>query len=135
PNAGSAEHGTRCLGFNTSAGEMTADKTMKALRQFLPSEFLVRVVEVIVFQPLGSETLEKIAALMLEEYRPGMEAKGIAYRYTPAALKALVAQCEGGKFGAREIGRASCRERGKSSGGAGGEQMKEEGRARTTEER
>ena len=42
---------------------------------------------------------------MLEEYRPGMEAKGIAYSYTPAALKALVAQCEGGKFGARDLRR------------------------------
>ena len=104
-NAGSSEQGTGGLGFNKSAGEMTADKTMKALHQFLRPEFLGRVDEVIVFQPLGSETLEKIAALMLEEYRPGMEAKGIAYRYTPAALKALVAQCEGGKFGARDLRR------------------------------
>ncbi len=104
-NAGSSEQGTGGLGFNKSAGEMTADKTMKALRQFLRPEFLGRVDEVIVFQPLGSETLEKIAALMLEEYRPGMEAKGIAYRYTSAALKALVAQCEGGKFGARDLRR------------------------------
>ena len=104
-NAGSSEQGTGGLGFNKSAGEMTADKTMKALRQFLRPEFLGRVDEVIVFQPLGSETLEKIAALMLEEYRPGMEAKGIAYRYTPAALKALMAQCEGGKFGARDLRR------------------------------
>ena len=104
-NAGSSEQGTGGLGFNKSAGEMNADKTMKALRQFLRPEFLGRVDEVIVFQPLGSETLEKIAALMLEEYRPGMEAKGIAYRYTPAALKALVAQCEGGKFGARDLRR------------------------------
>ena len=104
-NAGSSEQGTGGLGFNKSAGEMTADKTMKALRQFLRPEFLGRVDEVIVFRPLGSETLEKIAALMLEEYRPGMEAKGIAYRYTPAALKALVAQCEGGKFGARDLRR------------------------------
>ena len=104
-NAGSSEQGTGGLGFNKSAGEMTADKTMKALRQFLRPEFLGRVDEVIVFQPLGSETLEKIAALMLEEYRPGMEAKGIAYRYTPAALKALVAQCKGGKFGARDLRR------------------------------
>ena len=104
-NAGSSEQGTGGLGFNKSTGEMTADKTMKALRQFLRPEFLGRVDEVIVFQPLGSETLEKIAALMLEEYRPGMEAKGIAYRYTPAALKALVAQCEGGKFGARDLRR------------------------------
>ena len=104
-NAGSSEQGAGGLGFNKSAGEMTADKTMKALRQFLRPEFLGRVDEIVVFQPLSGETLEKIAALMLEEYRPGMEAKGIAYSYTPAALKALVAQCEGGKFGARDLRR------------------------------
>ena len=46
-----------------------------------------------------------IAALMLDEYKPGMDAKGIAYRYTPAALKALVKKSEGGKFGARDLRR------------------------------
>ncbi len=39
---------------------------------------------------------------MLDEYKPGMEAKGIAYSYTPAALKALVQKSQGGKFGARD---------------------------------
>ena len=104
-NAGSSEQGTGGLGFNRSAEERASDKAMKALRQFLRPEFLGRVDEVVVFKPLSGETLEKIAALMLEEYRPGMEAKGIAYSYTPAALKALVAQCEGGKFGARDLRR------------------------------
>ncbi len=104
-NAGSAEQGSGGLGFNRSADELAADKAMKALRQFLRPEFLGRVDEVVVFKPLSGETLEKIAALMLEEYRPGMEAKGIAYSYTPAALKALAAQCEGGKSGARDLRR------------------------------
>ena len=104
-NAGSSEQGTGGLGFNRSAEERASDKAMKALRQFLRPEFLGRVDEVVVFRPLSGETLEKIAALMLEEYRPGMEAKGIAYSYTPAALKALAAQCEGGKSGARDLRR------------------------------
>ena len=104
-NAGSSEQGTGGLGFNRTAEEQAADKAMKALRQFLRPEFLGRVDEVVVFKPLSGETLEKIAALMLEEYRPGMEAKGIAYSYTPAALKALAAQCEGGKSGARDLRR------------------------------
>ena len=104
-NAGSSEQGTGGLGFNRSAEERSSDKAMKALRQFLRPEFLGRVDEVVVFKPLSGETLEKIAALMLEEYRPGMEAKGIAYSYTPAALKALTAQCEGGKSGARDLRR------------------------------
>ena len=104
-NAGSSEHGTGSLGFNKSAEQMNEDKTMKALSSFLRPEFLGRVDEVVVFKPLGGEVLEKIAALMLEEYRAGMEAKGIAYSYTPEALKALVAQCQGGKFGARDLRR------------------------------
>ena len=104
-NAGSSEHGTGSLGFNKSAEQMNEDKTMKVLSSFLRPEFLGRVDEIVVFKPLGGEVLEKIAALMLEEYRAGMEAKGIAYSYTPEALKALVAQCQGGKFGARDLRR------------------------------
>ena len=61
--------------------------------------------EVITFKPLSEETLQGIAALMLDEYKPGMEAKGIAYSYTPAALKALVQKSQGGKFGARDLRR------------------------------
>ena len=104
-NAGSSEQGTGGLGFNKSADEMNKDKTMKALRQFLRPEFLGRVDEIVVFKTLSQETLEGIAGLMLEEYRPGMEAKGISYSYTPAAIKALVARCDGGKFGARDLRR------------------------------
>ena len=53
----------------------------------------------------SEETLQGIAALMLDEYKPSMEAKGIAYSYTPAALKALVTKSQGGKFGARDLRR------------------------------
>ena len=42
---------------------------------------------------------------MLNEYKPSREEKGIAYSYTPAALKALVAKGQGGKFGARDLRR------------------------------
>ena len=78
---------------------------MKALSDFLRPVFLGRVDEVIAFNPLEGADLEKIAALMLDEYKPGMEQKGIAFGYTPAALAALVAQSEGGKFGARDLRR------------------------------
>ena len=103
-NAGSSEQGTG-LGFNKSEAQLSEEKTRKALSQFLRPEFLGRVDEVIAFRPLSPETLEGIAALMLDEYRSGMENRGIAYRYTPAALKALVARAQGGKFGARDLRR------------------------------
>ena len=104
-NAGSGDQSTGGLGFNKSEAQLSEDKTRKALAQFLRPEFLGRVDEVIPFKPLSQETLQGIAALMLDEYKPGMEAKGIAYRYTPAALAALVAKSQGGKFGARDLRR------------------------------
>ena len=104
-NAGSSDQSTGGLGFNKSEEQLSEEKTRKALAQFLRPEFLGRVDEVIAFKPLSQQTLEGIAAMMLDEYKPGMEAKGIAYSYTPAALKALVQKSQGGKFGARDLRR------------------------------
>ena len=104
-NAGSSDQSAGSLGFNKSEAQRSEEKTRKALAQFLRPEFLGRVDEVIAFKPLTEETLQGIAALMLDEYKPGMDAKGIAYSYTPAALKALVKKAEGGKFGARDLRR------------------------------
>ena len=104
-NAGSSDQTTGGLGFNKSEEQRSEEKTRKALAQFLRPEFLGRVDEVIAFKPLSEETLQGIAALMLDEYKSGMDAKGIAYSYTPAALKALVKKSQGGKFGARDLRR------------------------------
>ena len=89
-NAGSSDQTTASLGFNRSEEERNEEKSRKALSQFLRPEFL---------------GLQGIAALMLDEYKPSMEAKGIAYSYTPAALAALVHKSQGGKFGARDLRR------------------------------
>ena len=104
-NTGSSDQTTASLGFNRSEEERNEEKSRKALSQFLRPEFLGRVDEVITFKPLSEETLQGIAALMLDEYKPSMEAKGIAYSYTPAALAALVHKSQGGKFGARDLRR------------------------------
>ena len=104
-NAGSSDQSAGSLGFNKSDAQRSEEKTRKALAQFLRPEFLGRVDEVIAFKPLTEDTLQGIAALMLDEYKPGMEAKGIAYSYTPAALKALVQKSQGGRFGARDLRR------------------------------
>ena len=104
-NAGSSDQSAGSLGFNKSDAQRSEEKTRKALAQFLRPELLGRVAEVIAFKPLTEETLQGIAALMLDEYKPGMEAKGIAYSYTSAALKALVQKSQGGRFGARDLRR------------------------------
>ena len=103
-NAGSTDRGGE-TGFNKTMAQMSKDKVMKALGEFLRPEFLGRVDEVIAFNPLDSVALEKIAALMLEEYHQPMADKGVTFRYTPAALTVLVEKASGGKFGARDLRR------------------------------
>ncbi len=104
-NAGSNEQGSGGLGFNKSEAQRSEEKAKKALAEFLRPEFLGRVDEVIAFKPLTDDVLKQIAALMLKEYLPGMAQKEIEFSYTDAALTALVAQCQGGKFGARDLRR------------------------------
>ena len=60
--------------------------------------------EVITFRPLSEEDLEKIAALMLDEYKPGLAAHSITLNYGQPALAAIVAQSST-KYGARELRR------------------------------
>ena len=96
-------------GFNKSVSQMSKDKALKALSDFLRPEFLARVDEVIAFNPLTDENLEKIAALTLEEYRQPLKDKGIELSYTPAALRLLCEKASGGKFGARDLRRVIAR--------------------------
>ena len=103
-NAGSTDRVGE-TGFNKTAAQMSESKTLKALGEFLRPEFLGRVDEVVVFRPLEGETLQKIAALMLDEYNPGLANKGVEFSYTPAALAALVEAASGGKYGARDLRR------------------------------
>ena len=103
-NAGSGEQ-TGETGFNKTTAQMSKDKTMKALGNFLRPEFLSRVDEVISFEPLTQESLKNIAALMLGEYKEPLAAKAIALTWTEPALALLCKKAAGGKFGARDLRR------------------------------
>ena len=103
-NAGSTEK-TGETGFNKSAEQISENKMMKALGDFLRPEFLGRVDEIVAFKPLNEQSLCRIAGLMLDEYRQPMADKGLALEYTPGALEQLVKECGGVKFGARDLRR------------------------------
>ena len=100
-NAGSSDR-TALTGFGRTEEQVSREKSMKALQEFLRPEFLGRVDEVITFRPLEQTDLEKIAALMLDEYKPGLEARGLKLEYTPQALAAIVNETST-RFGAREL--------------------------------
>ena len=70
----------------------------------MASDFIGRVDEIITFKPLSEESLERIAALMLDEYQPGLAAHGITLHYTQPALADIVAESSA-KYGARELRR------------------------------
>lgn len=103
-NAGSGDK-TGETGFNRTIEQMSRDKAMKALSDFLRPEFMSRVDEIVTFAPLSPESLHKIAALMLSEYKEPLAAKGIGLDWTEEALALLCEKAKGGKFGARDLRR------------------------------
>lgn len=103
-NAGSTDRDTG-VGFNKTDSDIAKDKAMKALRDFLRPEFLGRIDEIVVFNPLTEENFAGIAGLMLDEMKSPLEEKHISLRYTDEALKAIAHKAYGKKLGARDIRR------------------------------
>ncbi|WP_195199930.1 ATP-dependent Clp protease ATP-binding subunit [Faecalispora jeddahensis] len=101
-NAGS-EKREGALGFAKTDADVSREKTMKALSEFLRPEFLSRVDEVIVFRSLNAEDYRKIAALMLGEYTAALTERGIRFAYDEKAVKWLAEHAVGGKSGARDL--------------------------------
>ena len=103
-NAGSTDRDTG-VGFNKTDSDIAKDKAMKALRDFLRPEFLGRIDEIVVFNPLTEENFAGIAGLMLDEMKSPLEEKHISLRYTDEALKAIAHKAYGQKLDARDIRR------------------------------
>ena len=103
-NAGSTDKDTG-VGFNKTDSDIAKDKAMKALREFLRPEFLGRIDEIVVFNPLTEENFAGIAGLMLDEMKSPLAEKHISLRYTDEALKTIAHKAYGQKLGARDIRR------------------------------
>ncbi len=101
-NAGSSDK-TTGLGFNKTEGDISREKAMKALSEFLRPEFMGRIDEIVVFEPLSKESYAQIAGLMLSEMKEPLEEKGITLRYDKRVLAAIAEKSHGRKFGARDI--------------------------------
>ncbi len=101
-NAGS-ERNDYAVGFGKTAAQMSKDKALKALREIMRPEFLGRIDEIVVFSPLDEASLEKIAALMLSDFKEVMLEKGINFIFDDSVCKQLAAQSVGAKAGAREL--------------------------------
>ena len=81
-NAGSST-GESGMGFGKTTGDLSKEKAMKALKEFLRPEFLRRVDEVVVFSPLTEENYADIAKLQLEDTAKALAENGeIIWIYT-----------------------------------------------------
>ena len=103
-NAGS-NNKTGSVGFGGSLSDMSRERAMKALNEFLRPEFINRVDEVVCFNQLTEENFRAIAALMLSELRDVMAEKNIALTWDESLIDHLVKEGYSVTYGARNLRR------------------------------
>lgn len=101
-NAGS-ERNDNLLGFGKTVADASKEKALKALREFLRPEFIARVDEIVVFNPLTVESLQKIAEIMLNELCDALKERNIIFTFDKDITKYIAEKCNGTKTGAREL--------------------------------
>jgi len=103
-NAGSTDK-TMGVGFNKTENDISREKAIKGLRDFLRPEFLGRIDEIVVFKQLSKESYAKIAGLMLDEMKEPLAEKNISLTYDDKALTAIAEKSHSKTDGARDIRR------------------------------
>ncbi len=103
-NAGSSNKGGG-LGFGQSLNELSRDKALKALNEFLRPEFINRVDEIVHFRLLDKDDFRAIARLMLGELSEAMAARDMRLEYTGEVLDYLVEKSYSTTYGARNLRR------------------------------
>ena len=103
-NAGSNEN-TNSMGFGKSAAVRSKDKALKALSDFLRPEFLNRVDDIIVFEPLPESVFPEIVDIFMGELKEGLLEKNIKLSYDESARQLLAQNSFSEKYGARNVRR------------------------------
>ena len=103
-NAGSTDKSVG-VGFNRTENEISKDKAMKGLREFLRPEFISRIDEIVVFSQLTKENFASIAALMIDEMKEPLAEKKLDITYDQKALDLIAEKSYGKPYGARDIRR------------------------------
>ena len=103
-NAGSSDKSTG-VGFNKTETDISREKALKGLREFLRPEFLGRIDEIVVFNSLTEENFASIAKIMVDEIAAVLKRRGIKLTYSEDVLKCIAKQAYGKASGARDIRR------------------------------
>ncbi len=108
-NAGSTDKSFG-IGFDKTQAQISKERAIKGLREFLRPEFISRVDEIVVFNPLTEENYADIAHLMLGEMTEPLAEKSIKFSFDREAEKAIAKLAYSDKYGARDIRRIICKE-------------------------
>jgi ATP-dependent Clp protease ATP-binding subunit ClpC len=110
-NLGTAVDTRNAFGFNTERTQSDAERDRmqknveRALQGFFRPEFLNRVDEIIIFEPLTPEELRHIVDIMLREVEERLGERDVTLTLTDAAKQALVTEGYDRVFGARPLRR------------------------------
>jgi ATP-dependent Clp protease ATP-binding subunit ClpB len=97
----------RTVDFRNTVIIMTSNiRSAEALNEYFRPEFLNRVDEIVVFEPLTREQLGEIVELQLERLRARLADRGIAIELSDAAKEALAEAGWDPTYGARPLKRA-----------------------------
>jgi len=88
-----------------SGPEHLRREALEALRAVFRPEFLNRVEDIVIFEPLGRDHLEKILALQLHEVSKLLLERNITLEVTPAARDVLLREGYDPVYGARLLRR------------------------------
>ena len=91
------------IGFAKDKATSNKDKVMKALSGFLRPEFLGRVDEVVVFNPLDKASYIQIAKILIDEYKPSLDEKGIVLTVDENVYEHIADVSADGVRGARDV--------------------------------
>ena len=86
--------------------ERARKEAMEALRAVFRPEFINRIDEIVIFNPLGKEQLERIVGLMLKSVEQLLAERKITLELTPAAKELLLREGYDPAYGARPLRRA-----------------------------
>jgi ATP-dependent Clp protease ATP-binding subunit ClpC len=110
-NLGTAQDSRATFGFVTERTKSETERVElhkrveRALQSFFRPEFLNRVDEVIIFEPLTEKELRQIVDIMLREVRERLAERDIDIELTDAAKDALVREGYDRVYGARPLRR------------------------------
>jgi ATP-dependent Clp protease ATP-binding subunit ClpB len=85
--------------------EKARKEAMEALRQAFRPEFINRIDEIVIFNPLGKQQLERIVDLMLKSVDNLLAERKITLQLTPAAKQLLLSEGYDPAYGARPLRR------------------------------